>query len=96
MVSNPAQASNRSVIKTANIMLAVIQDLVSVQVIASCAVKLSCWPALTPLSCFIKGMGNSYCFAKRKSLKGGGDICYRPAVIAVMHHCGDPAITVFP
>ena len=25
-------------------MLAVIQDLVSVKVISSCAVKLSCWP----------------------------------------------------
>lgn len=44
MVSNPAQVNNRGLIKTANIMLAVIQDLVSVQVITSCAVKLSCWP----------------------------------------------------
>ena len=44
MVSNPVQANSQGLIKTANIMLAVIQDLVSVQVIMSCAVQLSCWP----------------------------------------------------
>lgn len=38
MVSNPVQANSRGLIKTADIMLAVIQDIVSVQVITSCAV----------------------------------------------------------
>ena len=62
--SNPALANNRGLIKTANIMLAVIQDLVSVQVIASCAVKLSCWPDSFILS--YQEDGNFYCFSKRE------------------------------
>ena len=64
MVSDPAQANNRGLIKTATIMLAVIQDLVSVQVISSCAVKLSCWPDSFILS--YQGDGNFYCFLKRE------------------------------
>ena len=64
MVSDPAQANNRGVIKTATIMLAVIQDLVSVQVITSCAVKLSCWPDSFILS--YQEDGNFYCFSKRE------------------------------
>ena len=53
-----------SYIKTATIMLAVIQDLVSVQVIASCAVKLSCVPDSFILS--YQEDGNFYCFSKRE------------------------------
>ena len=61
---NPALANNRGLIKTATIMLAVIQDLVSVQVIASCAVKLSCWPDSFILS--YQEDGNFSCFSKRE------------------------------
>ena len=80
-------------------MLAVIQDLVSVQVIASCAVKLSCWPDSFILS--YQEDGNFYCFLKREGnvdppglvvwpISQGGR-CYRPEVIAVIHYCGDRA-----
>ena len=101
MGSNPALANNWGLIKTANIMLAVIQDLVSVQVIASCAVKLSCWPDSFILSyqgdgelllLFEKGRehGPSRPGGVIYLLRGKGVYC-RPAVIAVKHCCGDPA-----
>ena len=64
VVSDPAQANNWGLIKTATIMLAVIQGLVSVQVITSCAVKLSCWPDSFILS--YQEDGNFYCFSKRE------------------------------
>lgn len=99
--SNPALANNRGLIKTATIMLAVIQDLVSVQVISSCAVKLSCWPDSFILS--YQGDGELLLlFEKGKEhrpfqpggviyLSRGKAVYYRPAVIAVRHCRGDPA-----
>ena len=101
MVSNPAQANNRGLIKTANIMLAVIQDLVSVQVIMSCTVKLSCWPESFILSnqgdgelllLFEKGRERTPSWPDGVIyLSRGKGVYYRPAVIAVKHCCGDPA-----
>ena len=82
-------------------MLAVIQDLVSVQVISSCAVKLSCWPDSFILS--YQGDGELLLlFEKGKEhrpfqpggviyLSRGKAVYYRPAVIAVRHCRGDPA-----
>lgn len=66
MVSNPALTNNQGLIKTANIMLAVIQDLVSVQVIASLHSEVKLLACLLYLIVLARGWGTLTAFRKGK------------------------------